>query len=230
MKAIEAKKREDGGELYIYGAIGSDFGYDDSVSAKQVAEALEGLRGVRSLSLYLNSPGGSVFDGLAIYNQLRRFPAAKTCYIDGLAASIATVIMMGCDEVEAAPSSLLMIHDPSGVAFGTADDMRKAAEDLDRFRTQMSALYAVETGGEQGDIEKMMAEETWMSAEEALEKGFVDRLGKNKAVTAYHPLLGRYKHTPEALRATASRAFEPSLLRLAAAAQRVRIRRGLEPN
>lgn len=230
MKAIQAKKREDGGELYLYGAIGADYGYEDSVSAKQFSEALESLKGVRSLSLYLNSPGGSVFDGLAMYNQLRRFPAAKTCYIDGLAASIATVIMMGCDEVEAAPSSLLMIHDPSGVAFGTAEDMRKAADDLDRFRTQMSALYALETGGKQTEIEDMMAKETWMTAEEALESGFVDRLGKTKAVTAYHPMLSRYKHTPDALRATASRAFEPSLLRLAAVAQRVRIRRGLEPN
>jgi ATP-dependent Clp protease protease subunit len=228
MKALEAKTRGDAGELYIYGAIGADLGYDDSVSAKSVASALDSLKGVRSLSLYLNSPGGSVFDGLAIYNQLRRFPAAKTCFIDGLAASIATVVMMGCDVVEAAPASLLMVHDPSGIAYGTADDLRKAADDMDRFRAQMSALYSIETGIAQDEVEAMMAKETWMTAEEAVDNGFVDRLGSTKAVTAHHPLLARYKHTPEALRATASRDYDPSLLRLAAAAARVRLRRGLE--
>ena len=232
MMKVEAKTKGDNGELWLYGPVGNDGWSDDGITAKQVAEGLATMRGVRNLSVYLNSPGGAVSEGLAIYNQLSRFNAAKTCYIDGIAASIATVIMMGCNEVEASRGTMLMVHNPSGFSVGTADEMRAAADVLDKFRDTLASVYVAETSLDLKTVTDMMDAETWMTAEEALAAGFVDRLGANKGATAlYHPLLTKYKRTPDALRASAPPlGADPRALRLAAAATRIQLQRSSAPS
>jgi ATP-dependent Clp protease protease subunit len=115
-----AKAKGKTGDLYIYEDIGS--GWFGGIGPNDVKEALDEVGSVDTLNIYINSPGGSVFDGMAIYNQLKRFAARKVVHIDGIAASIASVIAMAGDEIVCAPNAMMMIHDPFGIAAGTAKD------------------------------------------------------------------------------------------------------------
>ena len=145
---------------------------------KSFLDEIGALPDEQRITLRINSPGGSVFDAVAIHNALKRHPAGVTVWIDGIAASAASYIAMAGDEVVMPANAFLMIHDPSGMVLGTADDMRAMAEALDKIKTSLVAGYAAKSGGTDADIAELMRKETWFDAEEAVALGFVDRVAE----------------------------------------------------
>lgn len=172
---IKMAKKGSEGEIYVYDIIGAGF-FEDGVTAKQFAKDLKALGEIETLNIFINSPGGSVFEGTAIHNIIARQKARKIVQIDGLAASIASVIAMAGDEIRIAENGMMMIHDPWALAIGTADEMRKTAESLDKIGDSIRATYVSRTGGKEDEIAEMMAAETWMTAPEAIENGFADSM------------------------------------------------------
>jgi len=194
MKTWFTARASDGvAELTIYDEIGA-YG----VPAKAFIEEMKALGGVSELTLRINSPGGSVFDGIAIYNALKRHRAKITVTVDGLAASIASVILCAGDEVVMPKNTLIMIHDPSAVVMGSARDMRSMAEALDKMRDGLVSAYQNKTARDQSDITDWMAEETWFDANEALEAGFADRIEEPVAMAATFDL-SKFTRVPPAL-------------------------------
>lgn len=163
--------------LYIYDQIGASW-FSEGVTAKQVVEAVDQAEndGCTGLDVYINSPGGSVFEGIAIYSRLQRFKGEKVVYVDGMAASIASVIAMAGDRRCMGVGAMMMIHDASGICAGNAAEMRETAERLDTICDAMVAAYAANTDLEQDEIRSMMKAETWFTAASAIEKGFADEL------------------------------------------------------
>ncbi|MEU0411718.1 head maturation protease, ClpP-related [Streptomyces griseorubiginosus] len=151
-------------EIGMWGITASDFVKDiQSVTAQQIA-------------LHINSPGGDVFDGLAILNALRQHPANVSVTIDGLAASAASFIAMAGDTVRIAPQAMVMIHDASGVVVGNAEDMLDMADLLDKTSNNIAAVYAQRAGGTVEDWRAAMKAETWYSDQEAVDAGLVDEI------------------------------------------------------
>jgi ATP-dependent Clp endopeptidase proteolytic subunit ClpP len=162
--------------LRLYDPIDS-YGGEWGVSAKEFAAAVDALpEGTTQINLLINSPGGEVWDGLAILNTLRKHPARVVAVVEGIAASAASFIAAGCDELAMARNSELYIHNAWGYASGDADDMRAAAEDLERLDRNIAAIYAEKSGQ---TVEFWLAEmprDRFMSAEEAVESGLADRI------------------------------------------------------
>ena len=173
MKVIH-NKAEKSAEIYLYEDIGA--GWFGGVSSKEFSDELKGIGPVDTINLRLNSPGGSVFEGVAIYNLLASNSAKVTVHIDGLAASIASIIAMAGDEIRMADNALMMIHDPWGMAVGTAEDMRKEAETLEVVRDTLVGTYAKRTTATESEISDWMNAETWMDAAFAVENGFADQV------------------------------------------------------
>jgi ATP-dependent Clp endopeptidase proteolytic subunit ClpP len=169
ISAPRNSEAEDSGiEISIYDEIG--FG---GVTAKNFVADLRKLKD-QHIHLRINSVGGSVIEGAAIYNALRRHKGGLTVHVDGLAASMASVIAMAGEEVLMAGNSMLMIHNPWSMAMGDADDLRKEADVLDKLKATLVNAYVRKTGRERGEIEAMMDEETWLDATEALGMNFID--------------------------------------------------------
>lgn len=156
-------------QVFIYDEVGG-FG----VSANDFLAEVRRVDG--DLALHLNSPGGDVFDGFAIYQALKARTGSTTVVVDGLAASIASVIAMGADRVVMAPKAQMMIHDGWSMAVGNAADMRKLADLLDKTSNNIASVYADKAGGSVEFWRERMQEETWYSADEALEAGLVDEV------------------------------------------------------
>ena len=177
------KAEEETAELLIYGEIVSEQWFNDDTAPKQFADALAALGG-KPLTLRINSPGGDVFAAQAIYNKIRDYPGAVTVKIDGLSASAATIITCAGDTVIMPENALYMIHNPLTIAMGNAEDMRKTADTLDTVRETIVNVYLKRTGGkvEADDIKSMMDAETWLTAQEALDYGFVDSIDKEAPV------------------------------------------------
>ncbi|NII11761.1 ClpP-like prohead protease/major capsid protein fusion protein [Oleiagrimonas sp. C23AA] len=165
-------------ELLIYGNIGDSW-LEESVSAISVAQQLQALPANTSqINVRINSYGGSVSDGMAIYNALRRHPARKVVTVDGVAMSSASLIAMAGDEVQMPALSLLMIHAPWGLAQGNALDMRGMADVLDQYATTMAAAYAHKSGTNEPDMLALLQDgvDHYYNGEQALEAGFADTL------------------------------------------------------
>ncbi|CAN7266666.1 ATP-dependent Clp protease proteolytic subunit [Microbacterium foliorum] len=162
--------------LRLYDPIDS-YGGDWGVSAKEFAAAVDALpEGTTQILLLINSPGGEVWDGLAILNTLRKHPARVVAVVEGIAASAASFIAAGCDEMVMARNSELYIHNAWGYASGDAEDMRAAAEDLDRLDRNLATIYAEKSGQ---SVEYWLAEmprDRFMTAEQAVESGLADRI------------------------------------------------------
>jgi ATP-dependent Clp protease protease subunit len=156
-------------EISIYDAIG---GYD--VNAKQFVDELKEIN-AETINLRINSPGGSVIDGNAMFNALQRHPAKVVTHIDGLAASMASVIAMAGDEVHMADNALLMIHNPWTMSIGDADELRADADLLDKMSASIMSAYG-RSQYEDGEIKDLMDAETWFTAQEAFDAGFVDHI------------------------------------------------------
>ena len=192
-------KGEEEGEILLYGDIGESF-FGEGMGAKQFSDDLKALGKIKNLSIRINSGGGSIFDGIAIFNAIDRHSSQKTVYIDGLAASAASVIAMAGQSIVMAENGILMIHNPFGGALGDANDMRKMAESLDKVKVGMILSYKRKTPLSEEEISRLMNEETWMTAKEALEKGFVTEIGKKIEVTASVKFdLSHYKNIPKTL-------------------------------
>jgi ATP-dependent protease ClpP protease subunit len=164
-------------KLYLYDVIDS-WGGEWGISAREFTQALTEAGDVESIALHINSPGGECYEGIAIMNQLRRHPAKVTAVVDGLAASAASFIAAGVDEVVMAPNSEMMIHDAWGIALGPASEMREAAERLDRISNNIAGVYA-ERPDSPADADawrQLMLAETWFSAQEAVTAGLADRV------------------------------------------------------
>lgn len=188
------------GELYIYNDIGG--GFFGGISVQDVADSLKALGPVDTLDVFVNSPGGDVFEGIAIYNQLKRLSAKKTVYIDGIAASIASVICMAGDVIKCASNAMMMIHNPYGMCMGTSEDMRATADVLDQVRSTLIDTYAARTGADKAKISDWMDNETWWKASDAKECGFVDEV-VDEAMEPQNmafALLAKFKKTPDDLK------------------------------
>lgn len=172
------------GELMLYGDISEYSWWDDDVTPKKFKEDLDALGDISELKIYINSGGGDVFAGQAIHSMLKRHSATKTVYIDGLAASIASVIAMAGDKVIMPKNAMMMIHKCWTIAIGNADDMRKMADDMDKIDESIIAAYVEKTGLETDDIIELMTDETWMTAQDALDYGFADEIEESKQVAA----------------------------------------------
>ena len=189
----ELKQRaEDAGtlELYIYGDVESD-SYDwwsgeviqSETSANALRDALAEYPDAKEIAIYINSYGGSVFEGTAIYNQLKRHSAHKTVYVDGFACSIASVIAMAGDTIIMPRNSLMMIHNMSMGVYGNAAELRKAAENLDTINEAGMAAY-LDKAGDKLDPEKlkeMYDAETWLTAEQCMALGLADQYAEKDA-------------------------------------------------
>ena len=191
-------KAKDQADIWIYGDIGESWS-GDSDTAKDLSEELKKLAGVKEITLRINSPGGNVFDGLAMYNSLKKFPARIITEIDGMALSIASIIALAGDEVRMAGNAVYMIHNPWTIAYGDSNEMRKVAEQLDLVRDSLAGTYATKTKdlASLEQISEWMNAETWFNSDEALKSGFVDQITDPIEIAAkcdlsrYH-----YKNTP----------------------------------
>lgn len=161
--------------ITMFGVIGEDFWSGGGITAKTVTAQLRAI-GDRPVEVQINSPGGDMFEGIAIYNVLREHPQPVTVKIMGMAASAASVIAMAGDTVEIGAASFLMIHQCWVVAVGNADDMRETADYLAPFDQAMADVYAFRSGATAVDCMKWMKAETYMSGSVAIERGFADSL------------------------------------------------------
>ena len=176
----------DEAEVMLYDEIGGWFG---STADELIAE-LKGITAPR-MRVRINSPGGSVFEGIAIANALRAHPANVTVQVDAIAASIASVIAMAGDRIEMAPNSMMMIHDASGLCLGDASDMEEMAELLDLISDNIADAYATRAGGTREQWRERMRAETWYLPEDAVENGLADEaLAAPKVGTPSEPEQG----------------------------------------
>lgn len=180
--AMTLQVRNEGGTstLDIYDVIG-DWGLTD----RDVNDTLKGLpKGTKRIDVNINSAGGDVFAGLAIYNILANHKAKVHVHINGLAASIASVIAMAGDEISIAENAFVMIHNPWVMAIGESNDLRKTADEMDKVKASLVKTYVARTGKDEADIIDMMDAETWLDADEAIEHGFADRMVAAKKIAA----------------------------------------------
>jgi hypothetical protein len=171
------KNDDKNAELMLYGDIAESF-WGDTISAKEVTEYLTDLD-VENINVYINSNGGVVDTAIAINNALRRHKAKVTVNIDGIAASAATLITCAGDTVRMPKNALFMIHNPLTIAMGDSEEMRKQADVLEKHKNSILETYLQKVNIDKEKLSELMDNETWLSAEEALEYGFIDEIIEN---------------------------------------------------
>ncbi len=171
------KNDDKNAELMLYGDIAESF-WGDTISAKEVTEYLADLD-VENINVYINSNGGVVDTAIAINNALRRHKAKVTVNIDGIAASAATLITCAGDTVKMPKNALFMVHNPLTIAMGDSDEMRKQADMLEKYKNSILETYLQKVNIDKEKLSELMDNETWLSAEEALEYGFIDEIIEN---------------------------------------------------
>lgn len=225
-KGVLCAKREDqatSADLYIYSAIGASF-WSDGISANDVVAALNSAKGVKTLNVYINSEGGDVFEGKAIYSCLSRFDAEKIVHVDGLAASAASFIAMAGDKIISSPSATWMVHEAWGLAGGNASDLRAMADVLDMENKAIAGIYAARIGKTVDECLALMSAETWMDAAKAKELGFSDETSGEsdadaedpKAAAEIAPAMKIAALTQERIRAARQTSLEEQAKQLAA--------------
>ncbi|MGC3792038.1 head maturation protease, ClpP-related [Priestia aryabhattai] len=190
-------------DIYIYGDIVTYSWYEEDTSATTFKNDLDALGEVDTINLYINSPGGSVFEGVAIHNMLKRHNAKVNVHVDALAASIASVIAMAGDAIFMPKNSMLMIHNPWTWGMGNAADFRKLADDLDRIGNSAKQTYLAKAGDKltEDRLQELLDGETWLSADEACELGLCDVVeeANTMAASISSEILQKYKHVPQNL-------------------------------
>nr|DAX29745.1 MAG TPA: Putative ATP dependent Clp protease [Caudoviricetes sp.] len=171
------KNDDKNAELMLYGDIAESF-WGDTISAKEVTEYLANLD-VENINVYINSNGGVVDTAIAINNALRRHKAKVTVNIDGIAASAATLITCAGDTVRMPKNALFMIHNPSTIAMGDSEEMRKQADVLEKYKNSITETYLQKVNIDKEKLSELMDNESWLSAEEALKYGFIDEIIEN---------------------------------------------------
>ena len=213
----QAKAKPGKGTLYLYDAIGSD-GMGGGISALQVVDALKELRGAghKELEVRISSPGGSVFDGLAMYRAISEWDGPKTAIVDGLAASAASFVMLAADKVQAGAEAMVMVHEAWGGLFaaGTADEIIAAAqalaEPLRKANESIVSIYAQRTGLDEEKCRALMSAETWMTGTEAKANGFIsevlvdEREAVGQVTQAAAAIISKFKNAPAPIAALAS--------------------------
>lgn len=201
MKTISAKKNEDGtGSLTMFGVVG----WDEGLTSKDVANALDQVDGVKSLTITVNSNGGDVFEGYGIYNLLNSFDATKRVEIVGAAMSAMSIIAMAGDEIALADSGMIMIHDPWTFAAGNAEEMLNTAENLQAHEVLIAKIYHDRTGIDEPTLRQWMHDETYFSTTatgsvlSALEHGFAtERIENKKAAMNFADPLKYCRNAPK---------------------------------
>lgn len=173
MKKIELKNKGGGKqELWLYGEISK---YD--ISSNLVAQELRKLDAkTTDLDIRIMSPGGDVFQGIAIYNLIKQANVKKTIYVDGLAASIASIIMLAGDEIIMGEGSQVMWHKPFAIAIGNSTELMDLIDQLDRIENDMVKIYKKATGLPESQIVNMLSQETWFNTDEAIDYGIADKV------------------------------------------------------
>lgn len=162
-------------EIVLYDAIGADW-FGNGITAKSFSDELKALdKSVNEIDVRINSPGGDVFDGMAIYNRLKQHSAKKTVYIDGLAASIASIIALAGDEIVIGEGALYMVHLPWSFAMGNRNELENTINRLTDIEEQMVSIYQKRSGLSRSEIKMLLEKETWMDADQAIENKFVDK-------------------------------------------------------
>ena len=198
-------------DINVYGRIGwYDRDEDEGMDAKTFSRLLREADG-DDVTVHINSVGGNVFEANAMAELLRSYKGRAVAVIEGLAASAASYFALTAAEVRMNPAALFMIHNPSSLAIGTAEDMRACADRLDKVRGTISGQYVDKTGMDAVEVERLMDEETWFTASEALERGFVDSLTTDAPVTAMvtEEDIARFRNAPDGLAGEAGASIPP---------------------
>jgi ATP-dependent Clp endopeptidase proteolytic subunit ClpP len=195
INSIEAKKGKST-DIFIYDEIGVH-----GITAKSFLQDLKDLGG-KDITLHINSTGGDVFEGQAIYTSLKNYTGKVTAKIEGLAASMATVIALAADTIEMTSNSLFMIHSPMSNVFGNKSQMRKQINALEKVEATMLKVYSKRTGLDEDKISYMLDSETWLSADEAKEMGFIDSISGKVEIVAKYDITGFENKTAEEILTT----------------------------
>ena len=180
---ILMKTDENSYDIYFYDEIGGKFDWDKFEIIKTssyLKDKLDEANG-RDLNIYVNSVGGEVFEAYSIISMLQRYEGSKTCYIDGMAASCASLIPIICDKVYVYPYSNIMVHNMWTYAVGNAKELRRVADDLDKFMQSSIDLYMTKFKDTEEKLKELIDEETWLNADECIEFGFADEKIDSKA-------------------------------------------------
>ena len=172
---IKNEKMVQAYSLYIYGVITDEQWYDEDITPTMVRDALQGVD-AEFIDVYINSPGGNVFAGHTIHNLLKRHSALIRTCVDGIAASAASVVLQAGDERVCAPNGMVMIHNPAGGVWGYAEEIRKYADSLDKVKVAIEEGYLGNINITREKLIELMNAETYMTAQEAVDMGFVDSL------------------------------------------------------
>lgn len=193
-------------EVDIYDEIGG-WGVTAESFRSEVKDLLDQNKNAKTLFINIDSPGGVVFEGISIHNFIKSLDVKTVVKIDALAASIATVIALGADEVQMSSNGFFMIHNPHTIIMGEAEDLRKQADTMDKIKGVLSDIYTNKTGLSSKEVQKMMDSETWLTASEALEKGFIDVINEGVAIAAnakgsekYKNLINQFNNIPKNLK------------------------------
>lgn len=186
--------------LEVYDVIGGDF-FGEGVTAASISNAIKAAGDFKSIACHINSPGGDVFEGVAIYNILKSCGKPVNVLVDGLAASAASIVAMAGDTVTMGEGSMMMIHNAMGMAFGYSAEMRKLADVLDTCSDSIAAIYASNTKQSKTACRELMDAETWMDAQEAVKRGFANSVSTGKVKVRAEWDLSVYNHVPEKLMA-----------------------------
>lgn len=209
MKIWEIKQavQPDTLDMYVYGDVEGDY-YDwwngreveSETSANHFREELGKYPDAKQINIYINSYGGSVFEGTAIYSQLKRHPAQKTVYVDGFACSVASVIAMAGDKIIMPKNTMMMIHNAWNIAIGNATQLRKAAEDLDAIMEGNRQAYLQKAGDKltEDKLVELLEAETWLTADMCFEYGLCDEIaGQDADLTQAKQMLKKVNQSIE---------------------------------
>jgi len=198
-------------EILIYEDIGYDWWSGGGITAKNVREELDRAGAYSKIALRINSPGGDAFEGIAIGNVLKSAGKPIDVYVDGIAASAASVVAMCGGKITMAHNAMMMIHNAWGVCMGEASDMKKMGDTLEKISSSIAQTYADKTGKPLAEITALMDAETWMSAEDCVSMGFATAIAAETnepamAMARGFKVLDKMKAVPEALKQPAAKA------------------------
>lgn len=199
---MEIKNASDNSaDLYIYGDIVTEKWYDTDVAPDEIRELLKQVDNVDNLNIYISSGGGSVFSGLAIFNMLKRHKAYKTVYVDGIAASISSVIMFAGDKIVVPSNSFVMVHKPLVGIYGNSNDLQKMIDDLNAIEEGIMNVYAenLKEGVDIETVRQMVQEETWLNGKECSEIFNIEVGEENKVAACTSDYYKEYKQLPNEL-------------------------------
>lgn len=193
-----AARGSDRAEVYLYGQIGESW-FGDGISAKRFADDLKAVQNAKTIDVRINSEGGDVFDGKAIYMLLLQHKANVVVWVDGLAASAASFIAMAGNEINIAEGGFMMVHNAWTVAAGNSEDLRRTADLLESVSTSIRDTYTARTKRSTDEVQAWMDAETWFTGADAVKYGFADKMVENLKAAASVRDPGRFKNCPTEL-------------------------------